>query len=55
MITSVMLVVDRPGEDLYRRVEYYFGKKRTMKHNSEQYFDMDIILSEFACNDDVSS
>lgn len=46
MITSILLVVE-PSPELYARVVPYFGKIRPA--SKLEYFDMDIIQSEFNC------
>jgi len=54
VITSVLLVVDHPNEDLYEKVKFYFGKKRSRRKNAQEFFDMDILNKEFACKDEVN-
>ncbi|XP_059091685.1 uncharacterized protein LOC131887172 [Tigriopus californicus] len=46
LITSILLLIE-PSKELYSRVVPYFGKTRPV--SKLEYFDMDIIQSEFNC------
>ena len=51
LVSTALLLVDRPSTELYNRVARRFGSLANATSKRKELFDMDLVQLEFGCDD----